>query len=433
MNSVPVCLHRSPLAIPQTHNNEQTAYFFHPAYPVPHDLLFALPCVDPADERGASATGQPKGLHHHTALLACQIIANNAFDTGRLYFDRQGTQVVSDQIPTHGLLPPGEYFFVVNSDPSYRYPVAPSFRDWRFPHGCIPDIWPSPMPAAATDTGRRCALTNHGFGLTSAHIIPKEEGEWFMQNGMSRYGVDMRDVNDSRNLIRLRTDIHRCFDTRLFSIVPKPEFASAISSDTWSTTTAPAYVLHVFGTNVGEFSGLYHNIRFQYLDNTSREFLFARLAWTISILVKPFVLAGMHRCVVRCRSNKGVGFEWKAEELSGSDLSNYYGGGGSRSASPKKRSRPREEDRGSLADSDEWYEEVLEAGRGRKRVRHDSLPVHHHVYDDRGDNTLDTPPLSDTSISPATPTHSTPSPAPHPSLPDVKGNEDPAALVSPSP
>lgn len=71
-----------------------------------------------------------------------------------------------------------------------------------------------------------------------------------MQNGMSRYGVDMRDVNDSGNIIRLRVNIHRCFDTHLFSIVPKPEFAP-VGSDISLSTTDLAYVLHVFGTNVG--------------------------------------------------------------------------------------------------------------------------------------------------------------------------------------
>ncbi|KAK1570206.1 uncharacterized protein LY79DRAFT_594448 [Colletotrichum navitas] len=326
-------------------SDNKNAYFFHPAYPQPLNLLFALPCVDPIDEGDALATGQPKGLHHHTALLACQIIADNAFESGQLYFDRQGAQPVSDRIPIHGLLTPGDYFFLVNSDRN--------FRDWRFPHGYIPEAWPSTKSGLATDTGRRCALTNSAFGLTSAHIIPREEGEWFMQNGMSRYGADLRDVNDSRNLIRLRADIHRCFDTRLFSIVSKPKFASSIS-DTLSTTTDPAYVLHVFGTNIGEFSSLYHNMCFQYLENTSHEFLFARLAWTILILIKPFVLAGLRRSVIRCRNGED-GFDWRAEELSGADLSSFYGGGGSRSASPKKRSRPREkEDRDSLADADEW-------------------------------------------------------------------------------
>ncbi|TKW60060.1 hypothetical protein CTA1_3132 [Colletotrichum tanaceti] len=396
MNSVPICLHRSPPAIPPTYNNNnnnnQTINFFHPGYPPPLDFLFALPCVDPVDEGNAGATGQPKGLHHHTALLACQIIANNAFDTGRLYFDRQGAQPVLDQIPTHGLLMPGEYFFVVNSDRK----SAPSFS--YFTQCCV-------------------------SGLTSAHIIPREEGEWFMQNGMSRYGVDMRDVNDSRNLIRLRADIHRCFDTRLFSIVPKPEFASAIS-DTSSTTAAPAYMLHVFGANVEEFSGLYHNTRFQYIDNTSREFLFSRLAWTVLMLIKPFVLAGSQRSVIRCRIGKGVGFEWGAEELSGANLSRSYGGGGSRSASPKKRSRPREEDHSSLADADEWYAEVGEEDRGRKRVRPDSSPSHNHVHDDR----IDSPLLSNGSTLSVTPTHEIPSLTHYSSLPDIKGNKPPALV-----
>ncbi|KAH0425471.1 piwi domain-containing protein [Colletotrichum camelliae] len=183
----------------------------------------------------------------------------------------------------------------------------------------------SDEPSPSTDTVRRCALTNHGFGLTNAHVVPREEAEWFMRNGMSRYGVDMRDVNDSRNMIRLRADIHRCFDTRMFSIVPKPEYASA-DPDTSPLDRSIAYVLHVFGSNIEEFSDMYHNTCFQYLDNTSREYLFARFAWTILILLKPFVLAGMNRSVIR--NNSQVAGTWVTEELSGSKLSSSYGGGG---------------------------------------------------------------------------------------------------------
>ncbi|KAK2770399.1 hypothetical protein CKAH01_14742 [Colletotrichum kahawae] len=310
MNPIVSRLHRPSPTIPaRTNENDAIAYFFHPSYPAPRDLLFTMP--------------------------------DNNF-SGRLFYDREGTCAVTDVVAIEGLLHPGEYFFIVNSDPAYRYPVVPSFRDWWFPHGQLPDTWPSPKASPSTDTVRRRALTNHGFGLTNAHIVPREEAEWFMRNGMSRYGVDTRDVNDSRNMIRLRADIHRYFDTRMFSIIPKTEFASD-DPDTLSPGRSIAYVLHVFGSNIEEFSDMYHNT--------------------------------------------------------------LYGGGGSRSASPRKRSRP-QEDEVSLADSDdEWYEETaeIEEGRGRKRIRRGCSPT----LLENGDRAR-TPALS--SVSTLTSTDKTPSP-----------------------
>ena len=49
--------------------------FLHPGYPV-HNILFSLPRVD--SENGTNGT--IFGIFHRTALLACQIVAGNAFD-----------------------------------------------------------------------------------------------------------------------------------------------------------------------------------------------------------------------------------------------------------------------------------------------------------------------------------------------------------------
>ncbi|KAF4430855.1 hypothetical protein CFRS1_v009596 [Colletotrichum fructicola] len=240
-----------------------------------------------------------------------------------------------DVVAIEGLLQPGEYFFIVNSDPAYRYPVVPSFRDWRFPHGQLPDTWPSPKASPSTDT---------------------------------------------------------CLEKRLSGSCEMACHGRSI-----------AYVLHVFGSNIEEFSDMYHNTCVQYLDNTSRQYLFARLAWTILILLKPFVLAGTNRFVIR--NNGQAAGMWVTEDLSGSKLSSLYGGGGSRSASPKKRSRQRE-DEVSLADSDdEWYEEIVESeeGRGRKRIRRECSPT---LLDD--EDRARTPALSN--VSTLTSANKTPSP-----------------------
>ena len=57
--------------------------FLHPGYPAPGNKLLSLLRVD--------TTTDPTtfGIYHRTALLACQIIANNAFD-GYLTLDQAG-------------------------------------------------------------------------------------------------------------------------------------------------------------------------------------------------------------------------------------------------------------------------------------------------------------------------------------------------------
>ncbi len=83
----------------------------------------ALPRVD---EDGA---GGPMGIHHATALLACQIVSNNAFQ-GRLYTDRQGQDAV--QVGPEEILTEAEYYFL--ADPNNRTLAAvetPSKREQR--------------------------------------------------------------------------------------------------------------------------------------------------------------------------------------------------------------------------------------------------------------------------------------------------------------
>ena len=82
----------------------------HPGYPIPNTLL-SLPRVDRA--AGIVTTF---GVHYGTALLACQIIAGNAFDTGRVTLDQAGQQPVnlrSDDVLTERV-----YYFMVGDGPS---------------------------------------------------------------------------------------------------------------------------------------------------------------------------------------------------------------------------------------------------------------------------------------------------------------------------
>lgn len=84
--------------------------FAHPGYPEPANILLILPRVD----RGAAS--DIIGIHHETALLACQIIADNAFETGRLTVDKEGQHPVD--VPLDGILAEKVYYFVVGDGPS---------------------------------------------------------------------------------------------------------------------------------------------------------------------------------------------------------------------------------------------------------------------------------------------------------------------------
>ena len=83
----------------------------HPGYST-SNILLSLPRVD----RAAGTT--TFGVHYGTALLACQIIAGNAF-TGRLTSDQAGqlpVQLLFDDILTKEV-----YYFMVGDGPSTPY------------------------------------------------------------------------------------------------------------------------------------------------------------------------------------------------------------------------------------------------------------------------------------------------------------------------
>jgi hypothetical protein len=184
--------------------------------------------------------------------------------------------------------------------------------------------------------------------------VLKEEGLWYSRNGMSRYGRDLGDIDDSVNLLPLRPDIHKCFDKRWFVIVPKVPGGGA-APDTEAGTRSPQYVSHILSTSAAEYWPTYHNTIVQYLENDSRPYLFARFAWAILLFVKPFVTAGDPRHVIRLQVSTGpedVEIVRKEEFLSGAQLKSSYGGVGSKSATPKKR----RSESGALGEEDDLAE-----------------------------------------------------------------------------
>ncbi|KAK4162842.1 hypothetical protein QBC43DRAFT_355534 [Cladorrhinum sp. PSN259] len=303
--------------------------FRHPGY-ANHSLLLTLPRVDSA------ASIPTYGVYHRTALLACQIIAGNAFTNSYLSLDEAGQQQV--QVPLDGVLTEDEYYFIVegfgkNSPPlsvafanlSALYPIVPSFQDWEFPRGRIPDWWPS---VNSSPTVASCSITNAGYAVEQAHLVPKEERVWYRENEMQVYGVGLPDIDNEANLLPLRKDIHYAFDARWFVIVPK-----MVTTDS-SPQASYQYVTHIISVSAAELWPTYHNTIVESIHSRSRAYLFARFAWAILLRVKLFVIAGEPRHVIRVARTPAGRKEYKTEHCSGAELENAYGGGGSRAATP---------------------------------------------------------------------------------------------------
>ncbi|KAF5019789.1 hypothetical protein F66182_8158 [Fusarium sp. NRRL 66182] len=321
--------------------NRDQIRFYHPGYLKPLNLLFCLPRVDynPAD--GGF------GVHYLTALTACQIIANNAFGEGWLARDEKGKdRVRADE----KVLMQRDYWFFMDGGEE-RYSIVPSFKDWQFPHDRLPDWWVAPSATQGLHN-KRCAITNTSYAFTWAHLIPREEQAWFNKNGMGVYGGGSHTIDDPHNILPLKADLYVCFDQSVFALIPKGN--DCVSPN--GVENAPnKYLLHVLDGRESEFTALYHNRPVESLVEGSREYLFARFAWSVFSYLKPFLTSGVGRRVIRHRLRAA---DDDAEEehlvaeiqnvfLDSKKLDSLYGGGHKRRISLED----------SYVDVEEWDEE----------------------------------------------------------------------------
>lgn len=386
---------RHPLPPPQPVASIAEVSFCHPGYEPPHDLLFKLPRFDEQVVSPLPSGVVPaKGLHYGTALAACQIASNNASD-GYLAVDRAGHGRVN--CPFDSVLTGDKYWFFATSEvsPSQQpYPIVPSFQDWMFPHhawhsgpdhghshgdtvNCVAH-WHEPPPILSG----RCIVTQTSGLIQSAHIIPSVDREWFQRNVMSQYGTH-HDIDQSANMIDFRNDIHAAFDDHWFAIVPKDGdytihqlVAAKVSAREFADTF---HNLPVLGRGSGPVSGE---------ACVSREFLYARFARAVLLMLKPFVAqSAVRRRVARYRSKSEGNSEAEddlasprldVQWLSPEQLHREYSGGGTRSASPSKRKRGSGEEEEYEEDEDEDDREIHrttiddsleEEERGRPRKR----------------------------------------------------------------
>lgn len=327
--------------------------FFHPAYPKSTPPLLALIAVDKTDD------GIP-GLDYETAKIACGIVAGNRWDDATYFatkVDNRG-EWVKVTPPSDGVLPAGPAYYFVIENPQHQYPVTPSFDHWRFPHDRLPELWSSlNIPgatgrvsgsetngrSAARHQDRSCRITGSTENTEVAHLVPFACSEWFKDNRMNKYShmISMFNaIDDERNLLLLRSDIHGLFDRNRFVLIPK-----RIDENT-SATSPPAHSIilmthALLPRGSCEISHYYHNRTLQSpVSGITREYLFARFAMSIFCDELYGFFGSPSKYKVRLY-NRETG-EDATEELYGDGVTNRAQifpsvGGRVRSISPKKR------------------------------------------------------------------------------------------------
>lgn len=90
--------------------NKLDIRFFHPGYQHPTNVFLTLPRVDSESSNDTTVYG----VHHKTALTACQIVAGNVFNAGYFSSDNAGSQRVA--VPLDSLLTEGSYYFIVEGN-----------------------------------------------------------------------------------------------------------------------------------------------------------------------------------------------------------------------------------------------------------------------------------------------------------------------------
>ena len=365
-----------PIQTPSAFRLPQMIKFRHPGYPSrDHDApILTLPAFD----------GDGQGLHHGTALTACAIIADNAFD-GYLTETRDSEERIL--LDYDDLLTQSEYWFHVPRptshgpepatalDGHFCYPIVPSFSYWTFPHYLFDQAAPQPdsrfrthlrqrwrySAIPATDQpsdgeieqisvtagsatvhardGEQCRISGQHHFCEVAHVVPKSEEAWWSLNGMDDLLPNRTacfGIRHTSNSLLLRVDLHRAFDAPCFALLPKGVPVEG------TTTTAAAmtatFVPHFISPFHGELASQLHDRQIRDISAVLPALLFARFAWTVIPSVGAFLRKGIPRQLVFLDPLTRLPKNALLQSLDCRALAMALKSK-SRSASPKKRSR----------------------------------------------------------------------------------------------
>ncbi|KAI0885056.1 uncharacterized protein GGS22DRAFT_138037 [Annulohypoxylon maeteangense] len=258
---------------------------FHPGYPQGYFPLLYFPALD------------DDGIDYNLAYLACCILVGNTWprngNDGNCPYLAETSDPGARRItcPPDSVLRKSSYYLFVPACPEAQYPITPNFSNWVFPHDGLPEIWsnieilPVPwykaqtLPRASADAiatrDECCRITQAFCGNQYAHIIPRSVKNWYPMNDMAQYSYDPSTrvpLDDLANGLLLRSDVHHMLDQTELLIFPK------YTGDKYELVL---HILHSRPRYLFEQRALYHNRKLHTLYGVSREFLFARFAWSI--------------------------------------------------------------------------------------------------------------------------------------------------------
>ncbi|KAI2618154.1 hypothetical protein GGR54DRAFT_640720 [Hypoxylon sp. NC1633] len=257
------------------------------------------------------------GVHYTVAYYACCVITGNkwADSEGRPVEGRPAGRANNDaflsktaepnpiNVPGDNILREKRYYFHVPGYADNRYPLVPCFEFWKFPD-TLPAPWRSLKSESDSDNDssenagsetnsahtRRalnyhdeaCRVTGDLNGLDMCHLVAKTCGRWFERNAMRDYSesdIPRNDpLNETPNLLPLRTDIHRFVDRSHIVMIPKQ------TDPTTNSYTLVTHVIQPPGKSIDgnlEMIVRYHNLQIHHLPRNPIEFLFAQFAWSL--------------------------------------------------------------------------------------------------------------------------------------------------------
>jgi len=198
-------------------------HLHHPGYlDANQSILFTLPtCSINAEEEPCA--------EYWLAWQGCYVLAieRSGFFTARP--QRNSTKVA------HGKgLTAGHYWYHLDTgDEQEPYATLQSFRSWRYSPDGMPVNWSHAVPwDGKQDDDQRdgdCCVTGEDF-TQRAHLIPKTEWDWWIENGMSDHagtsGVTRatstigQEMLVPGNLIPLSDGLHKMWDNDFFCLFP---------------------------------------------------------------------------------------------------------------------------------------------------------------------------------------------------------------------
>ncbi|KAF9527712.1 hypothetical protein CPB83DRAFT_374111 [Crepidotus variabilis] len=259
-------------------------------HPFNHQIILVL-----------AAYSQPGGVGSHEFVVdyqlvmdACRVITNGRGSDPHLAKKADKRRVPGDTL----VLQSGFYVYHLESNtPTTNYEVVTEFAAWKFPEH-LPLHWQqlqrsrddpdlnflntsaSAMSNWVKGADKRCLITKYNYSIQNAHVIPKDQNDWFVANRMKfrGFGVNQAGINGVSNGMTLRADIRVCLDEHFFVICP----------------AGSEFKLHMVAGNP-PYADLLHWRRITLPDRVPIEYLYARFAYTIINWVpadsKPFILS----------------------------------------------------------------------------------------------------------------------------------------------